>query len=321
VANTTDFFDEVGELGLGSRLKRLSDRVMADAGKIYKHFGVDMEPRWFPLLSLLNHEKEIGVVEASVRLGVSQPAISQFAKEMKDRGLLAVKRDAQDSRKRNLALTEEGHALIKRIQPMWKAVRSAAEELCQEADPRFFESLKKFEKAMDQRSLVARACGLSESSDVEIIPYSPKLKSHFAKINREWLNDMFRVEASDKKIFADPQGIVLDRGGQIWFARTAELGIVGTCALLKTGPHDFELTKMGVLKKARGLKIGEALLQHVIRSAPALGARNLYLLTNSKCQPAIHLYRKNGFVDDAAIMARYGAKYERCDVAMRYAGR
>ena len=44
----------------------------------------------------------------------------------------------------------------------------------------------------------------------------------------------------------------------------------------------------------------------------------VYLLTNRKCEAAIHLYEKLGFVHDAEIMAKFGARYERCDVAMSY---
>ena len=38
------------------------------------------------------------------------------------------------------------------------------------------------------------------------------------------------------------------------------------------------------------------------------------LLSNAKCAAAVHLYEKAGFRHDAEIMARY----ERCNVAMRY---
>ena len=95
----------------------------------------------------------------------------------------------------------------------------------------------------------------------------------------------------------------------------------GTCALQKTGPGAFELTKMGVRETARGLKAGEFLLEAVIARAQELGATRLYLLTNHICEAAIHLYEKHGFVHDAGIMADYGARYERCDVAMLYKGR
>jgi GNAT superfamily N-acetyltransferase len=73
-----------------------------------------------------------------------------------------------------------------------------------------------------------------------------------------------------------------------------------------------------VLESARGRKAGEFLLRAVLRRARSLGADRLYLLTNAACAPAIHLYEKLGFVHDAEIMREFGARYERCDVAMRF---
>jgi GNAT superfamily N-acetyltransferase len=90
--------------------------------------------------------------------------------------------------------------------------------------------------------------------------------------------------------------------------------------LQKTGPGAFELTKMGVRETARGLKVGEFLLEAIIARAQGMGATKLYLLTNHICEAAIHLYAKHGFVHDAGVMAEYGARYERCDVAMLYRG-
>ena len=49
-------------------------------------------------------------------------------------------------------------------------------------------------------------------------------------------------------------------------------------------------------------------------------AELLYLLSNKKSAPAIHLYEKLGFRHDDEIMRDYGARYARCDVAMRYVG-
>lgn len=49
-----------------------------------------------------------------------------------------------------------------------------------------------------------------------------------------------------------------------------------------------------------------------------MGAETLYLLSNSKSAAAIHLYEKLGFVHDDNIMQRFGARYERCNFAMRY---
>ncbi|MCB1633894.1 MAG: MarR family transcriptional regulator, partial [Xanthomonadales bacterium] len=84
-----DFLDELGELALGSRLKRLADRIMADAAAIYRHLGHDMQPRWFTLLALLYRHGQCNVVEAAERLGLSQPAISQFSQQLVQRGLIS----------------------------------------------------------------------------------------------------------------------------------------------------------------------------------------------------------------------------------------
>ena len=102
------------------------------------------------------------------------------------------------------------------------------------------------------------------------------------------------------------------------FAETAELGVVGTCALMVSKDGWVELTKMGVLKSARGLKAGEFLLAKTLERASSLGMDKVYLLTNKKCEAAIHLYEKLGFVHDGEIMQKFAARYERCDVAMSY---
>ena len=155
---------------------------------------------------------------------------------------------------------------------------------------------------------------------IKIIAHSPELAEHFGSINREWISDMFVLEDVDRIALDNPQQSIIDKGGYIWFAEHETLGIVGTCALMNKGNGAFELTKMGVLSSARGLKVGEQLLQYVIAEAMAMKVKPLFLLTNKKCEAAIHLYEKNGFSHDKEIMDSYGQSYQRCDVAMRYTG-
>ena len=150
--------------------------------------------------------------------------------------------------------------------------------------------------------------------------FSPDIAHHFREINAQWITAMYTLEAVDRAVLDDPITTIVDPGGVILFVEAEGLGIVGTCALRKTGDGEFELTKMGVLESARGLKAGEFLLRAVIARAEVLGARTLYLLSNRKSAAAIHLYEKLGFVHDDGIMRRFGTHYARCDVAMRYAG-
>jgi len=158
----------------------------------------------------------------------------------------------------------------------------------------------------------------SINPEVEILNFQPELADYFKSINLQWITEMFELEAADREIIENPEKIIIESGGKVYFATHPKFGVVGTCALLKKDADSYELTKMGVLKQARGLKIGETLLEHVIRQANAMNIRNLFLLTNSQCQAAIHLYKKFGFRDDAETMSRYASKYQRCDVAMRF---
>lgn len=152
-----------------------------------------------------------------------------------------------------------------------------------------------------------------------IVDFSDDLAIAFRDINAGWIEAMFTLEANDRAILDHPRDSIVDPGGIIRFVRAGET-IVGTCALIRTGDGVFELTKMGVLAAARGLKAGEFLLGHVVAEARAMAAAGtmvrLYLLTNAKCAAAIHLYAKAGFIHDAAVMRDFGARYARCDVAM-----
>jgi ribosomal protein S18 acetylase RimI-like enzyme len=158
-------------------------------------------------------------------------------------------------------------------------------------------------------------------TDFAIRGFAPELAGAFARINRAWIEAMYTLEPVDGAQLADPAAEIVGPGGDILFLEDAELGIVGTCGLLKTGDREFELIKMAVVPEAQGRGAGEALLRAGIARAFELGCDRLFLLTNRKSAAAIRLYERNGFVHDAELLASAGGEYARCDVAMRYVGK
>ena len=148
------------------------------------------------------------------------------------------------------------------------------------------------------------------TNPLTIREFSDELASHFRDINAEWISSMFRLEDTDREVLDNPRAKIVEPGGVVLFVDVDGLGIVGTCALQKTGSTSYELTKMGVLDSARGLKAGEFLLSAAIERATALKADPLYLLTNSKCAPAIHLYEKLGF-QHVGVLRAVGFKFDR----------
>jgi len=116
----------------------------------------------------------------------------------------------------------------------------------------------------------------------------------FRELNEAWIAANFVVEQEDLKALKDPVGYILRPGGALVMAFQDGIA-VGTCALLAMGNGIFEVAKMTVAERCRGMGIGKQLLQRVIDHATLIGAKRLYLETNKKLRSAIHLYESAGF--------------------------
>ncbi|HMS19352.1 GNAT family N-acetyltransferase [uncultured Sphingorhabdus sp.] len=155
---------------------------------------------------------------------------------------------------------------------------------------------------------------------LRIVEFRDELAPLFHDINEEWISGMFEMEDVDRHVLQNPRATIIDKDGDILFVEVEGRGIVGAGALKWSGSGQLELTKMGVRSDLRGLKAGEFLLNALIERAVSMAPERLYLLTNKKCEAAIHLYEKCGFEHDADLLAEAQHQYARCDVAMTYRG-
>jgi DNA-binding MarR family transcriptional regulator/N-acetylglutamate synthase-like GNAT family acetyltransferase len=310
-----DILREYGPLFLGSRLKRLGERMQAGAARVTQDAGLPVQPAHMSFLGALDG-RSLTISQLTEAVGISQPGVTRSIGQLLELGLVH-SAPGEDGRQRTVSLTPDGAAVLARARMhVWPKVEAAVRELFGGEPQAFIDQIAALENALDATPLDVLAAR-SNPPLLAIREFSDELASHFHDINAEWISTMFKLEETDKEVLRAPREKIVDGGGVILFVEARGLGIVGTCALQKTGQHSFELTKMGVRESARGLK-GEFLLAAVIERAMAMGADPLYLLSNQRCAAAVHLYEKLGFQHDAGIMARYGARYERCDVAMRY---
>ena len=312
----TDVIARLGGVYLGSRLKRLAERLQGDAAQIIQAAGIPAQPGQMPLLTALDDgARTIGQLAEAV--GSSQPGVTRAIGQLAAQGLVQTAQGS-DLRQRHVSLTPAGETAMARTRMhVWPGIGLAVDEMCGGDTAALLALLERVENALDESSMVARYDRLKPPV-LRIREFEDGLAQDFHDINAEWIAAMFRLEPTDREVLENPRQRIVDPGGAILFVEAEGLGIVGTCALQKTGERSFELTKMGVRASARGLKAGEFLLDAMIARAGEMGADPLYLLTNRHCEAAIHLYEKLGFRHDAGIMAQYGARYERCDVAMLY---
>lgn len=148
---------------------------------------------------------------------------------------------------------------------------------------------------------------------IKIIPFSLEFASEIKILNIEWLEKFFEVEESDKKMLSNPQKYIIDKGGNIFYAKFKNQ-IVGTVTLLKIDEFTFELSKMAVTEKFQGLGIGKRLMEYCINFAKKNKIKKLVLYSNTILVTALKMYKKFGFTEvnlDSSIYKRSNIKMEK----------
>jgi GNAT superfamily N-acetyltransferase len=129
---------------------------------------------------------------------------------------------------------------------------------------------------------------------IAIVPFRSELAGAFRRLNLDWIERLFEVEAADRKVLDDPEARIVAPGGQIFFALEGEAA-VGTVAMIFVQAGRFELAKMAVAASHQKRGIGERLGAAGISWARAAGAGSIFLQTNSRLADAIRLYERLGF--------------------------
>ena len=312
-----DLFNHLGELALGSRLKRLSDQIMRDGSKIYQANNIEFEPKWFPVFYLLSQEAPKGVTEMAQELGVSHAAVSQVVRELLNKKLITGVKDRQDGRKRLLSLSQKGADLLPKIGEIWDDIALAFHEMIIGHQSNIIDSLREIEQSFAEAPLDQRVSKITQNrclDKVAIIPFQKDLAHKFKELNYAWINKYFKLEAADRKVLNNPQLHIIDKGGSVLFG-VIDQQVAGTCALIKIDEDTYELAKMAVSEEFQGRHVGKKLGLAIIDTAKALGAKRLVLESNKKLIPALNLYKKLGFAP--ICVDHQKSIYQRANISMQ----
>lgn len=312
------YLSSLAELALGSRLKALSDRFYAAADEVYRSCGAGIESRWFPVMRFLWERGPATVTEVAGAIGQTHSAVSQLADKLVRAGMLRRRNDPTDGRRSLLALTEKGEVSLAGLGPIWAAIRQGVQESLGQEGENLLQALQACERALDEQPIVEKILTSHEAlkhARLEIVPFEPRLREYFYKLNAAWLKKHFVIEPIDEQILRDPEHAVLEPGGAIFFALLGDV-VIGTCALLHEESGVYELSKMGVDESFRGLGAGRQLLDAAIAEFQRRRGHTLFLESSSRLKPALHMYERAGFVLQPTI--RSDSHYARADVYMIY---
>jgi DNA-binding MarR family transcriptional regulator/GNAT superfamily N-acetyltransferase len=310
MGSETDFIEDLGLLAFVTRLKRLSDAMLHDGRRLYRDLGIDIEPNWYVVFKLLEHQGPYTVTQIADKIGFAHPSVIPIVNRMIKAGYLEEIRDVADGRKRFLKLTPKATEKLPEFDRVWRAGTAGIKRMLSDIDA--LEFLRILEERVASRGFRARTLDeLANQKPSVIRQFTPDLASEFARLNYDWIREYFEIEAPDREALEHPLESVIDPGGMIFFAIVEET-VAGTVALIEEGDA-FELAKMAVAREFRGAGIGDRLMKACIEYAERAGKTRLFLLSNTKLIPAIRLYRKFGFRE---IPLDPGVPYVRTNIAM-----
>ncbi|WP_343564144.1 bifunctional helix-turn-helix transcriptional regulator/GNAT family N-acetyltransferase [Kiloniella sp. b19] len=293
------------ELVLGTRTKRLSDLLMAEVQVVYDARDIALSPGFFSLFYLIHTNGPVTVTDAAAQLGVSHPFVSKMATRMVSEGWLEKVSDPRDERRQRLFLSPKAEKTIPELQPIWNSLKQCLREALTEAQKRsdggnFLQQMTELEDFLSEQSLSSRTLDRLESAEqkaeTRIIGWSSDHRTAFRDINTRYLHALFpgEITEQDEKRLENPEATILATGGAIFLAQNKER-IVGTCCLIAHPDDRYEIAKLTVAPDYRGTGTGRKLLLKSLGEARQLGARTVFLESNSSLKSALRLYERTGF--------------------------
>lgn len=309
--------EQFGVLTLGSRLKRLSDRLFQDVQDLYFACDIPISASHFPILRLLQAKETLSVVDVANELGLSHPAISkQVAKMIKD-GVIDKRPDPRDSRRYMLMLSEKGCLAMMKVAPILEEMSFVLEMAISHTQGNFLTSLKQFEQQFMAGELSSKI--LDRLHAVKIIPYEDNYLNEFRRINLIWLERFFPNEITehDFLLLNNPREHILNQGGKIWVAvseRPDTKTILGAVAVLNTASATrVEMAKVSVVDHAQCKGVAQRLVDTAVQHAKEQGYECISLETSSVLKDAKRLYIRNDFIEKPFPIPSI---YKRADVYM-----
>jgi DNA-binding MarR family transcriptional regulator len=153
-----DVVEQLGHLALGTRLKRIGERLQGETTRFIAAGGLPVPASAFPLLAALDRPGGLTVGELADAIGVSQPAVTRSVTRLAFEGLVTVASESSDRRRRSVQLSEAGEEVVTRARAaVWPHVEAAVAEACDGLDGPLLAQLAALEARLDREPIDRRA--------------------------------------------------------------------------------------------------------------------------------------------------------------------
>lgn len=157
-----DIVRELGYLTLGTRFKRLGERLQAQTQAVLGEADISLPASHLVVLAALDRLGPLSIGELAEAVGISQPGISRMVENLRSDGLVTAGRPSGDRRVRPIAMSAAGRELMARSKRLaWPRVEAAVAEICASATGPLLAQLSALEAALEEAPLRSRAARIS----------------------------------------------------------------------------------------------------------------------------------------------------------------
>lgn len=147
-----------GFLTLGSRLRRIGERMQADTQQIIEEAGLGIQAGQYPFLAAIDRAGPLTIGELAQSVGITQPGATRTVGQLLELGFVDIKLAANDHRRRFVSLTARGKEIIDYSRTeVWPRVAAAVADLCDGLDGPILDQLAAIEDGLAAVPLVRRA--------------------------------------------------------------------------------------------------------------------------------------------------------------------
>jgi DNA-binding MarR family transcriptional regulator len=153
-----DVVRQLGHLTLGTRLKRIGERMQAQTQRIIDAHEIPVQAAQFPFLAAIDRLGPIAVGDLAEAVGVTQPGATRALAQLAEQGLVEIVNASDDQRRKSVTLTRQGKRLVEvGKREVWPAIEGAVKDACRKLTGTLLEQLAALEDGLGEESLDRRA--------------------------------------------------------------------------------------------------------------------------------------------------------------------
>ena len=155
---TDDIVRQLGYMTLGTRLKRIGERLQAQTQTlISERESPEAGSVNSPVLAALWQNGPLSIGDLTQAIGQSQPGITRMVGKLKARGLAEIVPDPVDRRVTKVSLTAAGEELVRSLEAgAWQMVEAAVTDACEGLSGTLLDQLGQLEDRLAARPLPKR---------------------------------------------------------------------------------------------------------------------------------------------------------------------